>query len=285
MRLVTSSTVTGRWVEAAERGLGLLAARLDADVQRVRAEESASRHRVLDGLGREGIDLIFCVGPGFERAVFTEAPVWPETTFVLLLSRARGDNVASIRFFPEGAGYVAGKVAAALAVDAEVGVLRGAGGEWLEGLETGFVRGVRSARRGVAPPVAQGAEGPWQLRDAGVRVALYAADEADPETLAAAHDAGLYLVASYARLLDSEPDVVVAAIDVAVAEAMLRVATEVVDGTFRGQVYGFDLGSGVLDVRLNRTMPTARLPTVQEALDTGRTEVTAGYVEVEQLGM
>jgi hypothetical protein len=64
----------------------------------------------------------------------------------------------------------------------------------------------------------------------------------------------------------------------------VRVAREGHDGTFLGEPYVFDFGSGVLDVLLNPTMPATRLAPLQEALEVARSEVTAGIVEVEKLG-
>jgi len=117
-------------------------------------------------------------------------------------------------------------------------------------------------------------------------VALYSTDQVDPQTLAAAHDAGLFLIGADPSLLDTEPDFVIAAVDVDVAEAMLRVAREVYDRTFTGKVYAFDLGSGVLDVRLNPGIATAGRDTdLRKALERARSEITAGWVEIEELGI
>ncbi len=73
------------------------------------------------------------------------------------------------------------------------------------------------------------------------------------------------------HLLDAEPDFVIAAVEVDVAEAMLRVAREVHDLTFSGEVYAFDLGSGVLDVQLNPKLgPSDRMSEYREALERAR---------------
>jgi basic membrane lipoprotein Med (substrate-binding protein (PBP1-ABC) superfamily) len=282
VRALTSSAVSGRWERAAERGLGRIAAELDADVARLRAAGGSARRDLLVRQGRADVDLVFCVGREFERVVYTDAPAFPATRFVLVPGRAHDGNVASIDVLPAGAGFVAGRVAAALAGEARVGVLRGPGGPWLEAVEEGFVRGAADAT-GEMPVVVQLAAGPWGLRGEGVAVALLASDRIGRRVLAEAHDAGVLLVALDADLLGAD-DVVVAAIAVDLAEAMLRVAREVRDGTFRGQVYAFDLGSGVLDVELDADTAVLH-PEAVEALESARAAVTAGYVEVEGLGM
>lgn len=285
VRLVTSLPLTGRWEREAERGLGRIAANLGAEIARIRAESGGARRDAVVGLGGESIDLVFCVGPGFDAVLFTEAPAYQSTRYVSIPGGARGPNVAGIDFLTDGVGYLAGAVAATLATSADVGILRGAGGPWLESLETGFIEGVHSHRSKSEVPSADGVDGAWNLRDRGVRVALYATARADAAVLAAAHDAGVLLIVTDPDVMRSEPDLVIAAVDIDVAEAMLRVAREVHDGTFEGRVYAFDLGSGILDLELNQSLPIAVAPPVRDALETARSEVTAGFVEIENLGM
>ena len=87
-------------------------------------------------------------------------------------------------------------------------------------------------------------------------------------------------------LLGIEPDLVVAAVDVDVAEAMLRVAREVHDRRFTGQVFAFDLGSGVLDVVPGTGWGTPERQTaLVDAIERARSEITAGWVEIEELGI
>jgi basic membrane protein A len=286
VRLLTSASVSGRWERAAERGLGLIAAELDADVARSRATGAADQRSRLRALAREGNDLVFCVGPDVEAMVYTEAVAFPDTYFVVIPGNIQRSNVGSVTFLPEEAGYLAGAVAAAVTDRPTVGLLRGTGRPWLDRLEAGFVSGFRAQREGADVMTADGPDGPWLLTVAGVEIALYATDRADPQVLAAAHDAGLYLVGTDPELLGVEPDFVVAAVDIDVAQAMLRVAREVDDRVFSGRVFAFDLGSGVLDVVLNpRFSPPGRDTDLREALESARSEITAGWVEIEELGI
>ena len=284
VRLVTSATLSGRWERAAERGLGRIAVELDADIGRQRAEDGDTRRLVLAEMGRTRTDLVFCVGAGFEPVLYAEVAGYPEAHFVLLPGSVHGDNVASIRLLTDGVGYLGGAVASALAEDGRAGILRGPGGPWLEELEAGFANGVASRTRD-ALSIAEGVDGVWGLREEGVTVALYAADVADQRVLVAAHDAGLLLISADPGAMGRMPDTVAAAIDIDVAEAMVRVAREVADGTFTGRVYAFDVGSGVMDVVLSPDLAPGQADAAQSALDTARSEVTAGYVEIENLGM
>jgi basic membrane lipoprotein Med (substrate-binding protein (PBP1-ABC) superfamily) len=285
VQLVTSAALSGRWERAAERGLGRIAVEFDAQIGRQRAEDGDTRRLVLAELGRIGTDLVFCVGAGFEPVLYAEVAGYPEAHYVLLPGSVYRDNVASIRLLTDGVGYLGGAVAAALADDGHAGILRGPGGPWLEELETGFADGVATRNGADGFSTAEGADGAWRLREQGVTIALYATDVADERVLAAAHDAGLTLISADPAAMGRLPDTVVAAIDIDVAEAMVRVAREVADGAFTGRVYAFDVGSGVMDVVLSPNLPPDRAEAARSALDTARSEVTAGYVEIENLGM
>jgi hypothetical protein len=92
-------------------------------------------------------------------------------------------------------------------------------------------------------------------------------------------------VVTHPEFLDAASDTVVAAVDFDVAEAMLRVSREVRDHTFKGRVYAFDLGSGVLDVVINPALAPDLRPVAEEALEEARAEITAGLVEFDGLGL
>jgi basic membrane lipoprotein Med (substrate-binding protein (PBP1-ABC) superfamily) len=285
VRVLTSQNISGRWERASERGLGLIASELDAEVGRLRADEPASARDRLAEQGREGVDLVFCVGACSERQLYTDAAAWPETVFMMLPGNVSARNVGGIRFLAEEVGYLAGAMAGDFSPEKRIGLLLGEGQPWLDLLEDGFRAGFRARQREAVVETADGPDGVRYLSSLGIGVALYACDRADPAVLAAAHDVGLRLVATEPELIDDRPDVVIAAVDVDVPEAMLRVAREVHDGTFVGRVFSFDLGSGVLDIRVNQNLDPAVLGSAVEALELARSEVTAGLVEFDELGL
>lgn len=285
VRLATSLPISGRWERDAERGLGRIAAELDADVARLRTGSEGGSRALLAEQGSSRIDVIFCVGSGFEKTIYSEAARYPDSVFVMLPGRTHGANVAAIDFVTEGAGYLAGVVAGVVAEHDRVGLLRGDGRPWLESLEEGFVGGLKSGRRKASVVPADGVEGAVELAGDGIGVAFYSSDRADPEVVAAAREGGLRLIVTDPQLAVEHPEVVVAVIDVDVAEAMVRVAREVRDGTFVGRVFAFDLGSGVVDVILLGGLDPEVAERVKVALDEARSEVTAGLVEFDELGL
>jgi basic membrane protein A len=286
VRLVTSVALSGRWERAAERGLGLIAAELDADVARSRAAGTSDQRTRLRDHAMDGVDLIFCVGPEVESLIYTEAVAFPNTDFIIIPGEIEAANVGSVAFMPEEAGFLAGAVAASVTDRPAVGLLRGAGRPWLDRLENGFNAGFSATHPNADVMTVRGEDGPWQLVAAGIEVALYSTDHIEPQVLAAVHDSGLFLIGADPALMDAEPDFVVAAVDVDVAEAMLRVAREVHDHAFTGKVYAFDLGSGVVDLRLNPGLTQFdEGGEIREALERARSEITAGWVEIEGLGI
>jgi basic membrane lipoprotein Med (substrate-binding protein (PBP1-ABC) superfamily) len=247
--------------------------------------DETSGRRFIGEQGRAGTDLVFCVGAGFEKALYADAAAYPDTVYVLLPGRAHGANLGSIVFLPEEAGYLAGAVSEALAPESVGGLLRGDGGPWLEQLERGFAAGFRSRRPDGDVATAEGVDGVAELTSIGVLVALYSSDRAEPSVLAAARETGLLLIATDPQLMAAEPGLVVATVDIDVAEAMLRVAREVRDGVFTGRVFAFDLGSEVLDVRVSDHLEPAKRQVALEALERARSEITAGFVEIEGMGL
>jgi len=285
VRMLTSHSLSGRWERAAEKGLGLIASEFDAEIGRLRVDDPAGARTRLAEQGRAGVNLVFCVGACSERLLYTEAPAWPKTVFMMLPGNVSARNVGGIRFLPEEVGYLAGAVVGSMASGNRVGLLRGEGQPWLDVLEEGFVAGFRARRRRAVVEMADGPHGIQELSSLGIDIALYACDRADPAVLEAAREAGMLLVATDPEMIDAEPDLVMLAVDVNVPEAMLRVAREVRDGTFAGRVYSFDLGSGVLDVRVNQDLEPEMLRSAAEALELARSEVTAGLVEFDELGL
>jgi basic membrane lipoprotein Med (substrate-binding protein (PBP1-ABC) superfamily) len=268
------------------RGLALIASELGADVAELQRSEEVQRRSLLRELGDQGTDLVFCFGDVYEAAVFTEARAYPGTSFVIRPGSPSGRNVASISFLVEEPAFLGGVLAELIRQSKQqVGVIAGCSGSWIERAEEGFLAGMRS-QGGIDELIrAEGADGPWALAAQGVAVALYACDSADPAVLAAAHDAGLQLIVTDARALRLDSDVVLASITIDLGEAMLRIAREVADGTFESQEYAFDLGSGVLDLKLSPAIDQVTARALQQVLASSRDAITAGWVEVEQLGI
>ncbi|MCP4895977.1 MAG: BMP family ABC transporter substrate-binding protein [bacterium] len=283
--VLTSSPRPNNLDRSAVAGLHRIERELQANVYRVHNAEPERRREMIRTQGDLGTDLVFCIGNAFEPVLFSEAASYPESIFVLLPGDARASNVASIGFHLKGAGYIAGVVAANIGQGGPIGVIHGSGPDWLDDLEDGYAAGFRTVKRGTELLEANGPEAPGELAQRGVKVALYTAQSADPSVLTAAKDAGVLLVAADPRALRQASETVFSAVAVDLPEAMVRVARESQEGSIQGRVYLYDLGSGVVQLRMNslfdRLADEATKDSYLNALD----EVTAGIVEIESLGM
>ncbi len=284
VRVLTTDPVDQQLALEAQAGLARIKQELNADVGMLQGTER-QRRTILRQLGEAKTDLIFCFGSALEAAVYTEAGTYPDTRFVLLPGSSSAGNVASISFQVEEAAFVGGVLAALLRQNHPVGVIEGEGGPWLTRVQEGFAAGLHSRARHTEIITAKGTDAPWQLAKAGVGVALYRAEHTSPEVLAAAHDAGILLIVTDAQALTAAPDVVLALIVADLETAMVRLAQEVLDGGFSPRVYAFDLGSGVVDLRLADRVEQLLSSELRAVLDRARADVTAGWVEIEQLGI
>jgi basic membrane protein A len=262
-----------------------MAAELRAGTGLVVGTSDRERRQALRDQSAGGIDLMFCIGSSLEAAVYTESRAYPRVRYVLVPGSPQGSNVAGMRFQLEEPAFLGGVLAGLLSQGRHVGAIQGEDGPWLDHVGDAFLAGARSEDAGAELIRVDGAEGPWVLAAQGVRVALYTAQTADRAVMAAAHDAGVQLILTDAEAMAELPDVVLAAITVDLPEAMLRVAREVRDGTFRARLYTFDIGSGVVDLELSPGFDRSVAPAITDVLDAKRAEINAGWFEIEQLGI
>ncbi|MEN8165444.1 MAG: hypothetical protein ABFS37_15050 [Acidobacteriota bacterium] len=240
------------------------------------------RRLALDAAGRHGLDIVFCIGSGFEIPVLSVTHLFPRTAFVLDHGNVVDPNVGRIEFLFGGAAYLGG-VAAAVAGGSPIGIVDPGRSPEREEIEAGFEQGYRSRHPwGLFESVA-GAGEIGLLPEAGVEIALYSEKSPNSGFLAVAEACGVRLVTFGSPRHGSSGDVVFASIVADIPEAVRRVVADVVDDTFVGKVYAFDLGSGVVDLKVHAS--AAEDEEVREALDQARDAVTAGMVEVEALGL
>ncbi len=270
---------------AAVTGMEVIRRDLNAAITVQVAVGQREQRRRLRELGGRAQDLVFCLCPEFGPIASEEAPAFPETWLILIGGTAPGGNVATMDFRMAEAGYLAGVAAAAAGDGAPVGIIRGAAAPgFLLRAEDGFRRGFHSVRENGEVLAVDGMTGVDLLRERGVRVALSASESVEPELLASCRSAGVRLIAADPRAAESAPDVVLATLVLNLAEAMHRIAQEEWAGTLEAKVYSFDLGSGVIDQRLESGSGEPA-QTVVEAVANARADVTAGIAEIEDLGM
>ena len=274
-------------VRQARAGIRRLRTDLDA-VGWVRVVHSEHGGRLaLRAAGRAKEQLIFCLGPGFSDTLYEEAVAYPGSWYVLIPGKITGPNIASIDFATGEPGYLAGVAAGAVPHrrGGAAGIIREGGQDlFFARAERGFIKGFETAVRGGRVLVADGPSGIAALKSAGVRVALDTSETTDPAVVAACRKTGILLVTADPKLVTEFPNVVLGTLNIDIGEAMSRVAQEVWAGTMTAKLYRFDLGSGVVGFTLNHFNAVADAPRVHDAVEKAKADVTAGIVEIEELG-
>ncbi|RLE33092.1 MAG: hypothetical protein DRJ61_07995 [Acidobacteria bacterium] len=247
-----------------------------------RVHTAREKLSALEAAGRHELEVVLCFGSGFERPVQAVAPRFPRTAFVLDHGDFLGPNVARIEFLFGGAAYLGGVVAAVVG-GSIVGIVGPGSGPGMGDIEAGFEQGFRCRYPWGRVELTAGAGGIETLPDAGVKIALWSVGSPNPGVLAVAEASGVRLVTIGRSRQVFSSNMVIAAIIADVPEAIRRIVADVVDDTFTGKVYAFDLGSGVVDLRLHPSL--AEIEELDDALDQARDAVNAGMVEVESLGL
>jgi len=214
--------------------------------------------------------------------VLSVAPRFPRTAFVLNHGEVLAPNVARIEFLFSGAAYLGG-VAAAVVGGSTVGIVDPGRDPGRDVIEAGFEQGFRCRYPWGRIELVAGVEDIETLPDAGVEIALHSEGSPNSGLLAVAEASGVRLVTVGQPRYVASSNLVIASIIADVPEAVRRVVADVVDDTFMGKVYAFDLGSGVVDLRLHPSLVGNE--ELGEALDQARDAVNAGMVEIEALGL
>lgn len=271
--------------KAAVVGMGRIRSELNAGVVIQVATGGQEQRRRLRALASQQRNLVFCMLPGLDYVVTEEAAAYPDSWFVVIGGKAPQGNVAAMSFQLEDAGYLAGVLAASVSDREIAGVLGGGGGSpFFDRAEEGFRSAFEAKRRKARVVAADGVDGVDELGSEGVEVALYPAERADQAVLERCRKTGLRLVAADPAAAKQYPHVVIATLVLDLPEAMVRIAQEAWAGTLEGKMYSFDLGSGVVDLHVTPGSSAADDPRVAEALRRARADVTAGIVEIEELG-
>jgi len=271
----------------ARMGLRRLKADLDAAGQFRSARSEHGARLALRAAGRAREQIVFCLGAGFADLLYEEAVAYPASWYVVIPGKITGPNIASIDFAMGEPGYLAGVAAgtARAGKRAVAGIIREGGKDlFFSRAEGGFIKGFEATVRRGKVVVADGPAGVPGLAKEGVRVALDTSEVTDPAVVTACRKAGILLVSADPTLVHTAPDLVLGTLRIDLGEAMSRVAQEVWAGTMTAKLYRFDLGSGVVSFTLNRSNDAASLPGVHDAVEKARADVTAGIVEIEELG-
>lgn len=271
-----------QWIRSAGDFGPTLGEEFGADVRVSQVYTDGERRAGLRRAAERGAKLVVGVGRGFETPIQVVASAHPATAFVCDRGPIAKSNVARCEFLLTGAAYLGGVVAGVLGGPA-VGLIESRSPVDPDPIRAGFERGFRRRQPRGRIDVVSGAGDLQELADRGVTIALSRDPHPHAGLVACAEVVGLRLV-TIGRPRSVEPNPTIAAsIDIDVVEAIRRITADVVDDTFVGKVYAFDVGSGVVDLTVEDSESDD--PALSEALGRARDAVTAGVVDIEALGL
>ena len=275
--LLTPGPISDRpWNGGAYEGLLAVRDSLGAEISHIQTKTPAEFEENFRQYGAQGYDLVIGHGFEFQDAALRVAPSYPNTVFICTSGNATADNVAGMNFAFEEASFQAGMIAGALTASGTVGAIGGTELPPVRASFLAFERGATRTRADVQVLVAY--LGNWEDVSAGKEQALAQigrgadvlfqnADAAGLGVLQAARERGVLAFGSNANQNDVAPETVLGSVVIDLRRALLTVARDVRDGSFRPQVYQLGLEAGVVELVLNETLRDRIPPAVRASVD------------------
>jgi basic membrane lipoprotein Med (substrate-binding protein (PBP1-ABC) superfamily) len=292
--LVTPGPISDAgWNAAAYDGLDKIGSELAAATAHMEAGSPAQFEESFRDFAQRGSALIFGHGFEFQDAAATVGPEFPDTVFVVTSGLTTADNVGGLVFRLEEAAYLAGVMAAGVSSSGVAGTVGGMEIPPVRLVFDGFKRGFIDARPdgqvkevflGNWEDVASARQATLSLIEQGADILIHNADAAGLGVFQACRERAVLALGSNRDQAHVAPDVVLASAVMDIPEAMLRLAKEVRAGTFKGQVYTFDLASGVVDLVINPELADRLSAETRAAVESARSRLLLGQVELQHFG-
>jgi basic membrane lipoprotein Med (substrate-binding protein (PBP1-ABC) superfamily) len=263
---------------------------LGAEVSHVETRTPAEFEEAFRDYARRGFRLVFGHGFEFQDAAARVGAEFPQTVFITTSGSTVRPNVSPMVFRLEEGTYLAGMLAGGVTRSGRVGFVGGIKLPPVEGTFLGFAGGARAVRADV--DVAQAYIGNFedvaaakehalaQIRR-GADVIIHNADAASFGVFRAAREnPGVLALGANKDQNGVAPDVILASATLDVPHALLLVARQVRDGTFRPGVMFFGIRDGVVDLVLNEALGDRVPPALRRRIAAARDSVIAGTLRV-----
>lgn len=267
--LVTSGPVSDQgWNTGAFNGLNAIRDSLGASVSHIQTKSPAEFEENFRQYGSQKYDLVFGHGFEFQDAAVRVAPQFPSTNYVITSGRVVAPNVAGVGFAFEQASYQAGVLAGAMTKSNTLGLIAGAEIPPVKASFIAFERGAKSVNPKVKVLTAY--IGNWDDVSAAKELALSQmgkgadiifqnADAAGLGIFQAAKEKNVLVFGANSNQNNVAPEVVIASVVIDLPKAMLMIAREVKDGTFKGRVIDLGVSKDVVRLEINPAF-AARIP-------------------------
>ncbi len=285
--LLTPGPVSDQsWNAGAYQGLLRIRDSLGATISHIETTTPAEFEDNFRQYGAQGYRLVFGHGFEFQDAARRVAPDYPNTDFVTTSGNTAGPNLAGLEFDLANPSYLAGMIAGAVTRSGVIGMI---GGTELPPVRKSFAAFAAGAMRANAhiriltsyignwDDVSAGQEQALAQIARGVDVIFQNADAAGLGVFQAARQsAHVYVFGSNSNQNAVAPNVTIGSIVIDLPHALLAVAREVKDGTFRGRIISLGMTDDVVSLVLNPAL-SSRIPaSVLARVDSVRAEMRRG---------
>jgi basic membrane protein A and related proteins len=291
--LVTTGSVSDQgWNAGAYKGLLDIRDSLGAQISNVQTRTPAEIDENFRQYGAQGYNLVFGHGFEYQDPALRVAPTFPKTDFVTTSGVKVAPNIAGVYFtFSDGA-YLAGIVAGAAS---RSGVIATIGGTQLPPVVSAF-KAFEAGARSVNPnvKVLTAYVGNWDDASAakeqalaqiarGADVIFQDADAAGLGVFQAARQTrNVRVIGSNSDQNSVAPEVTLGSVVIDLPRAMMMIARDVKNGSFKGHVYRLGEADGVVRWVANTTLAAEISAATLARLDSARAAMEAGTLKVPE---
>lgn len=284
--LLTPGAISDQgWNGGAYNGLLAIRDSLGAEISHIQTKTPTEFEENFRQYGAQNYSLVIGHGFEYQDAAVRVAPQFPKTVYVVTSGRVVAPNVAGVAFAFEQASYQAGILAGAMTKSNTLGMIAGTEIPPVKASFTAFERGAKSVNPKVK--VLSSYIGNWDDVSAGKELALthirqgadvifQNADAAGLGVFQAAKENKVLVFGANANQNQVAPEVVIASVVIDLPKALLMIAREVKDGTFKGRVIDLGVSKDVVRLEVNPAF-AARIPAnIMAAIDSVGKQLKAG---------
>ncbi len=291
--LVTTGPISDQgWNAGAYKGLLMIRDSLGARISNVQTQTPAEIDENFRQYGAQSYNLVFGHGFEYQDPAIRVAPSFPMTAFATTSGTRTAPNVAGVTFaFSDGA-YLAGIVAGAASHSGVIGTIGGTQVPPVVAAFKAFEAGARSVNPNVKLLTAY--VGNWEDASAakeqamaqiarGADVIFQDADAAGLGVFQAARQAKtVRVIGSNSDQNEVAPEVTLGSVVIDLPRAMMMIARDVRNNTFKGHVYQLGDADGVVLWVANPKLAGEVSPATVARLDAAKKVIDAGTLKVPE---
>lgn len=238
------------WNQSGYQGLQTAKEKLGIETAYIEKVQPADQAEAISDFARRGYQVVFAHGGQFDAAIQQVAAQFPNTFFVGVNGKVKGNNIASLRIDHLQASYICGIIAAAMTKSKKLAYLAAQSFQATDEELRGFQLGAKSVKPDIK--IASSYTGDWNdaakakeatlaLISSGVDVVYQWLDNASPAVLQTAAEKGVFAFGNTADQLDVAPKAVLTSAVKRIDLAIAYLADLAVKGNLKGEIYTIGL--------------------------------------------